>query len=316
LHNSKNNGQSDKIYSCFQREQWRCFSSGENLTLQESDLAALRGVNETVSLDEVEEVYLPLAKLLHLLRHQFLAHQQVVSEFLAESRRCIPYIVGIAGSVAVGKSTTARLMQALLVKGWDLRVDIVATDGFLMSKTELSAKNLMSRKGFPESYHLDKLLDFLCALKSGKQYCEVPMYSHEIYDIVPDERQVIEQPDVVIIEGLNILQTGPVGGRSVPAFVSDFLDFSLFVHANEAHIEHWFIERVVKFCSTEFNDPDAYFYFLSQMSEVEVRQFAAKTWREINGLNLRENILPFKDRADCILNKSLDHSVQSVQLRQ
>ncbi len=308
-------GQDNSIYYCFQREQWCHFRADEVLSLQESDLTALRGVNETVSLAEVEEVYLPLAKLLHLSRRQMLSHQNMITEFLVQPVQRAPYVIGIAGSVAVGKSTTARLLQALLAKETDLRVDIVTTDGFLLTKSELDAKNLMQRKGFPESYHLDKLLFFLSSLKSGCTHFEVPIYSHEIYDIVPDKMQFIEKPDVVIIEGLNILQTGPVGGRNVPAFVSDFLDFSIFVHAAEQDIENWFIERVVKFCSGAFNDPAAYFYFLTKMDEPEVREFAAKTWAEINGLNLRENILPFKDRADFILNKAADHSVVSVQLR-
>jgi type I pantothenate kinase len=309
------NGQDDGVYIDFSRLQWRNFRSAESVCLSETDLIDLRGINEPVSIADVEDIYLPLVRLLCVSMEQALSYQQSISKFMIKPMQRVPYIVGVAGSVAVGKSTSSRLLQALLRKQTGLRVDLVSTDGFLLSRQDLSAQNLLQRKGFPESYHLDKLLFFLLSLKSGVVSHEVPLYSHINYDILPDEVQLIEHPEIVIIEGLNILQTGPVGGKSVPAFVSDFLDFSIFIHADEVDLKKWFIDRVLKFCAGPLLDSKAYFHFLTQLNKAEIIDFAEQTWNDINGLNLRENILPFKGRADLILNKTADHSVGSVSLR-
>jgi type I pantothenate kinase len=202
-----------------------------------------------------------------------------------------------------------------LLSGSGLSVDLVTTDGFLMSIAELESLDLMSRKGFPESYHIDRLVQFLYQLKSGGDDLSVPVYSHADYDIVQGECQQLSRPDIVIIEGLNILRTGSVGDKGVPAFVSDFIDFSIFVHAEESHIRRWYIERVMQFCSGPFLHPSAYFHYLTKMEASKVNLFAEETWGGINAINLHENILPFKDRAGLILNKLADHSVASIQLR-
>lgn len=306
---------SSGVYDYFTRGEWKAFRSRDIHHLDEKQLAALRGVNEPVSLADVDEVYLPLARLIILSLQQQAGFYAARGKFLQRKVKKNPYVIGLAGSVAVGKSTTARLLQAILTQTYGLSVEIVATDGFLMNKEELEAGQLMSRKGFPESYHLDALLNFLTQLKAGEPFLSVPVYSHSLYDIVPNELQRVDCPDCVILEGLNILQTGPVGGRTVPAFVSDFLDFSVFVHADEENIRQWFVDRVLQFAASSFTNKDAYFHFLTEMPESEVRSFAQNTWDSINGVNLKDNILPFKDRADCILNKAADHSVCSVQLR-
>jgi type I pantothenate kinase len=309
-------GQHVSLYSEFSREQWQRYKEDKVLTLTALDVDRLRGVNEPVSLLDVTEVYLPLARLLHLSYAQIAEQNRLRCSFLQQPQKRTPYVIGIAGSVAVGKSTTARLLQALLSSWQDCSVELVTTDGFLMSTAELEKKGLMEKKGFPESYHLDQLIQFLYHLKSGYTPLSVPVYSHQLYDVVPDLRQPIDNPDILIIEGLNILQTGGVveQGRS-HVFVSDFIDFSIFVNSDEPLIKKWFVDRILKFCEGPFKDPAAYFHYLSQMREAEVRDVADQTWETINGLNLRENILPFKNRADLIINKASHHAVTSIQLK-
>lgn len=307
-------------YMTFTREEWRRLRNNTPLPLTEADLNKLRGLNENISLEEVSEIYLPLSRLLDLYVTSSQDAYNATKTFLGHPTKKVPYIIGIAGSVAVGKSTTARILQALLAR-WPNhpRVDLVTTDGFLYPNRILEARGLMQRKGFPESYDIRRLIEFLAHVKSGRPEVTAPVYSHLIYDIVPGEQQVIRQPDIVIVEGLNVLQTGGIeerNGRFVPQlFVSDFFDFSIFVDADEADIEHWYIERFKVLQRTAFSNPKSYFRRYATLSEVEAEETARQIWREINGPNLMKNILPTKLRAQLILEKGPNHFVQGVKLR-
>lgn len=304
-------------YVQFTRQQWCDFRQDTPLTLTEADLDKLRGQMEVVSLKEVEEIYLPLSRLLSLYVTATQGLHQASGEFLGRPEPKVPYIIGVAGSVAVGKSTTSRVLKALLSR-WPNhpRVEVITTDGFLYPNAVLEEQQLMQRKGFPESYDLQHLLTVLNELKSGKHNVNIPVYSHHAYDIVPDEFEVVDQPDIVIVEGLNILQTGIKQSIDCPRiFVSDFFDFSLFVDAETTTLEKWFVDRVLSFCEGPFKDTDAYFHYLASMNKEEVIKFSERVWREINEVNLMENILPFKNRAQLILEKAADHSVQKVFLR-
>ncbi len=304
-------------YQSFTRDEWEQYRKDEPLVLTEDDLERLHGVNEIVSMSEIKDVYLPLSRLINLYVTETQSLYRVTNDFLSTSPTKVPYIIGVSGSVAVGKSTVSRVLQALLSR-WENhpQVALVTTDGFLYSNAELKERGLMHRKGFPESFHSEKLLHFLYALKSGATEVTAPVYSHQIYDIVPQEHIVITHPDIVIIEGLNILQTGlPRPGQQPTLFVSDFLDFTLFVDADKSSIEQWYIERVLYFCKTSFKQADNYFYFLSQLNYEEQIKFAQRVWREINELNLVENILPFRERAKLILHKSNNHEIDKIFLR-
>jgi type I pantothenate kinase len=304
-------------YLKFTRQQWCGFRQDAPLTLTEADLDKLHGQTEVVSLTEVEEIYLPLSRLLSFYVTARQGLHQATSRFLDKPEPKVPFIIGIAGSVAVGKSITSRVLKALLSR-WPRhpQVEVITTDGFLHSTAELEKQKLMQRKGFPESYDLQHLLQVLFEIKSGKRNVKIPIYSHQHYDIVPNEFETIDQPDIVILEGLNILQTwGKKTNQQNQIFVSDFLDFSLFVDAKLTVIKQWYIDRVLSFWGGAFQDPNAYFHYLTKMNEKEVREFAARVWREINEVNLLENILPFKNRAQLILEKAADHSVETVYLR-
>ena len=304
-------------YLQFTREQWCHFRQDAPLTLTESDLERLHGQTQAVSLEEVVDIYLPLSRLLSLYVTATQALHRASGQFLGTPEPKVPYIIGIAGSVAVGKSTTSRVLQALLSR-WPNHpcVDIITTDGFLHSTASLEEQNLMQRKGFPESYNTSHLLQVLNEIKSGKRNVKIPIYSHHTYDIVPDQFETIDQPDVVILEGLNILQTGVSKlGELAQIFVSDFFDFSLFVDADTPIIKKWFIDRVLAFRDSSFKDPKAYFHYLTTMNHEEVIKFSERVWREINAVNLMENILPFRDRAQLILKKGENHAVQQVWLR-
>jgi type I pantothenate kinase len=304
-------------YLRFSKEEWGRLRALTPLTLTETDLAELRGINERISLEEVTLVYLPLSRLLNLYVAATQRLRQTADTFLGTLPAPVSYVIAIAGSVAVGKSTSARVIQALLSR-WPNhpKVDLVTTDGFLYPNSVLESRGLMNRKGFPESYDLRALLQFLQNLKSGQPVLEVPVYSHEAYDIVPDIKKTIQQPDIVIVEGLNVLQT--TDGRSGPpprTFVSDFFDFSIFIDAKEDHIRQWYVDRFLTFQRTVFKNPAAYFHRYANLSIPEATQTAVQIWESINAVNLRQNILPTRERAHLILEKVEDHSVSSVQLR-
>ena len=304
---------SSSRYLCFSRAEWARLRAATPLLLTESDLQTLRGINERISLDEVAEVYLPLSRLLNLYVTASQALHAVSDTFLGNPAARTPYVVAIAGSVAVGKSTTARVLQALLAR-WPghPQVDLITTDGFLLPRAELEARGLMERKGFPESYDQRRLVRFLADLKAGAPEVVAPVYSHLAYDIVPGEYQVVRQPDIVIVEGLNVLQTGT--GRA-PMFVSDFFDFSIYVDANEADIEHWYIERFLTLRETVFRNPSSYFHRYAALTPDEARETARRLWQTINLVNLRQNVLPTRERAHLILEKGRDHAVRKVKLR-
>ncbi|MEP7053899.1 MAG: type I pantothenate kinase [Actinomycetota bacterium] len=304
-------------YITFDREEWARLRAATPLTLDEADLTALRGINERLSLDEVVQVYLPLSRLLNLYVAASQALHRVTDTFLGSPAAKVPYVVAVAGSVAVGKSTTSRVLQALLARWPDHpTVDLVTSDGFLFPNHILSARDLMQRKGFPESYDLRRFVRFMSDVKAGVPEVSAPVYSHVAYDIVPGAVQVVRRPDIVIVEGLNVLQTGAVSaGRAPRIFVSDFLDFSIYVDALESDIERWYVERFRALRSSVFADPASYFHAFTSLSEEDADAKAHEIWSDINAVNLRANIEPTRDRARLVLRKSSDHSVQSVRLR-
>lgn len=304
-------------HATFTRTDWARLRDATPLTLTDRDLVTLRGINENVSLDEVEDVYLPLSRLLNLYVAAAQGLHHVTDTFLGRPARPVPYIIGIAGSVAVGKSTFARILRELLAR-WPNhpKVDLVTTDGFLYPNRTLEERGLMNRKGFPESYDLRRLTRFMAELKSGAEEVWAPVYSHLVYDIVPDEEAVVRQPDIVLLEGLNVLQT-PDGARSrsIRTFVSDFFDFSIYLDAEENHIEEWYVARFLTLRDTAFRDPRSYFRRYADLTTGEAIATARRIWADINGINLRENIGPTRDRARLILRKARDHSFQEVRLR-
>lgn len=301
-------------YLQFTREEWCSFFRDTLLTLTEGDLDKLHGQIEIVSLKEIEEIYLPLARLLSFYAIARQTLYCATSQFLGKSKLKVPYIIGITGSVAVGKSTTSRVLKGLLSCWPDHpNVEIITTDSFLYSNAQLERQGLMDRKGFPESYDMPHLLRILNAIKLGKRKISIPIYSHHYYDVIPNEYETIDQPDIVIFEGLNILQT--FTKKSDYLFVPNFFDFSLIIDAKIEIIKNWYINRVLSFWHGPFKSPDAYFHYLTTLSEEEVVQFAKKIWKGINEVNFLENILPFKNRAQLILEKMDNHSVQRVYLR-
>lgn len=305
-------------YIGFERDEWAHLRDNVKLTLSEEDVNQLQGINESLSMQEVVDIYLPLSRLLNLYVGARQYRHTVRDKFLNSQNEKVPYIIGIAGSVAVGKSTSARILQALLSR-WPEhpKVALVTTDGFLRPNKELVARNLMHKKGFPESFDIKALIEFVAAIKSGQKTITAPIYSHLTYDILPDQSLQFEQPDIVILEGLNVLQTAASNesDQSNRTFVSDFVDFSIYVDAEMDLLKTWYIQRFLKFREGAFTDPNAYFHSYSKMSKREAVDIASKIWDEINAVNLEENIRPTRDRANLILKKSINHQVSQVQLR-
>ncbi|MDV6254427.1 type I pantothenate kinase [Vibrio sp. EA2] len=300
----------------FDRANWSELRNSVPMTLSEDDLTALQGINENLTMEEAVEIYLPLSRLLNLYVQARQSRNTVLQQFLNTEEHAPPFVIGIAGSVAVGKSTTARIMKALLSR-WENhpKVSLVTTDGFLYPKKVLEEKGIMHRKGFPESYDIKRLVEFMSDVKAGKPNLEVPVYSHITYDIT-DELKKVDRPDVLIIEGLNVLQSGmdyPHDPHRV--FVSDFLDFSIYVDAESDTIEQWYVERFLKFRHGAFTKPGSYFSHYTQLSVDDAKSKAKEIWNSINGLNLEHNILPTRERAHLILHKGSNHLVDKVSLR-
>ena len=304
-------------YVDLNRAEWARLRASTPLPLSDAQLRPLGGLTERVSLDEVVDVYLPLSRLLNLYVAATQRLHEATSTFLGGAAHLrIPYIIGIAGSVAVGKSTASRILQALL-SHWPNhpKVDLVTTDGFLLPQRDLEARGLAQRKGFPDSYNVRRLLRFLADVKSGLPEVEAPVYSHLAYDIVAGEFHTVRQPDIVIVEGLNVLQTRTRRGKSPAMFVSDFFDFTIYVDANESDIEHWYVERFLKLRATVFQNPSSYFHRYAALTAEEAEATARHIWQTINLVNLRENVLPTRERAHLVLEKGRDHAVRRIRLR-
>lgn len=301
----------------FTRSEWARLRADTPLTLTQEDLLRLQSLNDPISLDDVTQIYLPLSRLLSLYVAATQGLHDATRTFLQIQDGVTPFIIGLAGSVAVGKSTTGRVLRALLQKWPNTpKVDLIATDGFLLPNKVLREQGMMERKGFPESYDRVALSAFLADIKAGKPQVTAPVYSHLAYDIVPGETITIDRPDILILEGLNVLQTSkpPRDGRVIP-FVSDFFDFSIYLDADEAVIQRWYVERFLRLRETAFQDPESYFHRYAFVEDAEAERIASGLWNRINLPNLRENIIPTRPRAALILRKGADHHIEEVALR-
>ena len=310
------NGSPPSPYRHFSATAWGKLRDDTPLPLTEEEVVGLRGRGETVSIAEVEQIYLPLSRLLNLYAEGVQTLHGATNAFLGSTKK-VPYIIGVAGSVAVGKSTTSRILKELLAR-WPShpKVELVTTDGFLHPNKTLEERGLADRKGFPESFDLAGLRKFLTNVKSGEKGLQAPIYSHIIYDVVPDQYLEVDQPDILIVEGLNVLQPArPDDASEGIPFVSDFFDFSIFIDAEPAVIEEWYVERFLGLRQTAFSQPDAYFSRYADLDDVDADRVAREIWKLINLRNLEENILPTRWRADLVLHKSADHTIDQVSLR-
>ena len=299
------------------RAAWAALRAQTPLTLGADDVARLEGLGDRVDLREVEEVYLPLSRLLNLYVHAAGTLHRVAGDFLGERHERVPFVIGIAGSVAVGKSTTARLLQELLSTWPDTpHVELVTTDGFLLPNAELERRGLLHRKGFPESYDRRALVRFVAEVKAGRREVAAPVYSHLTYDVIPDEHVVVRQPDVLLVEGLNVLQPPRIDAKGRSGLsVSDFFDFSVYVDAKVEDVRRWYVERFLRLRRTAFADPSSYFHRYAWLSDEQAVATAEGIWREINEVNLVENVLPTRGRATLVLTKGTDHAVSRIRLR-
>ncbi len=305
-------------YHFFSSEEWAKFRADTPLTLSADEVKRLRSLDDPIDLDEVRRIYLSLSRLLssHVEASQLLFEQRNRFLNMGDVNKT-PFVIGIAGSVAVGKSTTARILKELLAR-WPSspKVDLITTDGFLYPNEVLRRENLMERKGFPESYDIGALLRFLSAIKAGQPNVKAPRYSHLTYDVLPNEFTVVDQPDILIFEGINVLQSRdlPAGGRIVP-IVSDFFDFSIYIDADEDFIHNWYVNRFMNLRQTAFRDPNSFFNRYASISEEAALSIAEGLWQNINLKNLRQNIVPTRPRADLILRKGRNHLIDTVALR-
>ncbi|RBP68176.1 pantothenate kinase [Brevibacterium sanguinis] len=310
----------------FDREVWGTLAQSTPLPLKQRDIERLRGLGDRIDLDEVAQVYLPLSRLLNLYVSARQSKHELAREFFSplheaglepQNATRTPFVIGVAGSVAVGKSTTARVLRELMARWPDTpRVELITTDGFLYPNAELERRGLTGRKGFPESYDRRRLLQFISAVKSGSEEVRAPVYSHHTYDIVPGAEVVVRSPDVLIVEGLNVLQPArPRSDGTVGLAISDYFDFSVYVDARSRDIRQWYITRFLALKHGAFQDPDSYFHRYSKLSDEEAVTLSSEIWDSINFPNLRENVLPSRGRADLVLHKSADHTIRKVQLR-
>jgi type I pantothenate kinase len=298
-------------YIDFDRQEWAALRATTPMTLTDDEVEKIRGINVELTTAEVESIFLPLSRLLNLYVRASQALFSVTDTFLGRPTEPVPYVIAIAGSVAVGKSTIARIMQMLLSRWPDHpSVDLVTTDGFLYPNAVLEERQIMHRKGFPDSYDRRRLLQFVTDVKAGVPEVRAPVYSHLTYDILPDQERIVRQPQIVILEGLNVLQGGGTG-----AYVSDYFDFSIYVDADASHIGEWYLDRFLTLRDTAFRDEASYFHRYASLSDVDALAEGRRIWREINEVNLSENILPTRERATLILHKAADHAVQRVRLR-
>ena len=298
-------------YIEFDRQAWAALRATTPMTLTDDEVEKIRGINVELSTAEVESIFLPLSRLLNLYVRASQALFSVTDTFLGRPTEPVPYVIAIAGSVAVGKSTIARIMQMLLSRWPDHpSVDLVTTDGFLYPNSVLEERQIMHRKGFPESYDRRRLLQFVTEVKAGAPEVRAPVYSHLTYDILADQERVVRQPQIVILEGLNVLQGGGAG-----TYVSDYFDFSIYVDAEASHIGEWYLDRFLTLRDTAFRDEASYFHRYATLSDKDALAEGRRIWRDINELNLEENILPTRERATLILHKAADHAVQRVRLR-